>query len=127
MRACHRLAGRDGDPALLLLQGARVHPSRLLRIYRVRHARRGLLPAHANPCYLLPAHSRVPFACGKARHVSSISHALTPPPRRHPRGARYDCEELNQQPPEVPLHDRIVRNILADKPRVTRYQIDWSN
>lgn len=25
-----------------------------------------------------------------------------------------------------PIYDRIVRNILADKPRVTRYQIDWS-
>ena len=28
---------------------------------------------------------------------------------------------------QVPLYPRIVRNILADKPRVTRYQIDWSN
>ena len=34
--------------------------------------------------------------------------------------------ELNETPPETPLYDRIVRNILADKPRVTRYQIDWT-
>jgi histone chaperone ASF1 len=39
----------------------------------------------------------------------------------------YDCEELNANPPEQILYERIQRNILADKPRVTRYQIDWSN
>lgn len=33
----------------------------------------------------------------------------------------YDCEELNANPPETVLYDRIQRNILADKPRVTRY------
>ena len=39
----------------------------------------------------------------------------------------YQDYKLNQMPPEVPLYERIVRNILAEKPRVTRYQIDWSN
>jgi len=37
----------------------------------------------------------------------------------------YDTPELNEMPPEAPLYDRLIRNILADKPRVTRYQIDW--
>ena len=39
----------------------------------------------------------------------------------------YDTPELNEAPPETPQYDRIMRNILADKPRVTRYQIDWSS
>jgi|Transcript_11995 histone chaperone ASF1 len=39
----------------------------------------------------------------------------------------YDTAELNEEPPEQPLYERLVRNILADKPRVTRYQIDWGN
>jgi len=38
----------------------------------------------------------------------------------------YADPELNENPPEQPLYDRLMRNILADKPRVTRYQIDWS-
>ena len=41
--------------------------------------------------------------------------------------SEYDSEELNTNPPESPAYERLVRNILADKPRVTRYQIDWSN
>ena len=40
--------------------------------------------------------------------------------------SEYDCLELNEAPPEYPIYERIVRNILADKPRVTRYQIDWT-
>mmetsp|Transcript_21946 Transcript_21946/g.37496 ORF Transcript_21946/g.37496 Transcript_21946/m.37496 type:complete len:197 (-) Transcript_21946:394-984(-) len=39
----------------------------------------------------------------------------------------YDTAELNEAPPEQPVFERIVRNILVDKPRVTRYQIDWSD
>jgi len=39
----------------------------------------------------------------------------------------YDTPELNDAPPEQPLYERLVRNILAEKPRVTRYQIDWSD
>lgn len=38
----------------------------------------------------------------------------------------YDSPELMEAPPEQIMYDRLVRNILADKPRVTRYQIDWS-
>lgn len=38
----------------------------------------------------------------------------------------YDSVELNETPPEQPIYERLVRNILADRPRVTRYQIDWS-
>ena len=41
--------------------------------------------------------------------------------------SEYDSEELNTNPPETPAYEQLVRNILADKPRVTRYQIDWSN
>ena len=37
----------------------------------------------------------------------------------------YDAPELNESPPSPPVYERIVRNILADRPRVTRYQIDW--
>eukprot|EP00316_Scyphosphaera_apsteinii_P022515 CAMPEP_0119313722 /NCGR_PEP_ID=MMETSP1333-20130426/30144_1 /TAXON_ID=418940 /ORGANISM="Scyphosphaera apsteinii, Strain RCC1455" /LENGTH=153 /DNA_ID=CAMNT_0007318633 /DNA_START=83 /DNA_END=541 /DNA_ORIENTATION=+ len=37
----------------------------------------------------------------------------------------YDSPDLNETPPEQPLYEHLVRNILADKPRVTRYQIDW--
>ncbi|KAL1526878.1 hypothetical protein AB1Y20_015569 [Prymnesium parvum] len=40
--------------------------------------------------------------------------------------SEYDAPELNENPPERPIYERITRNILADKPRVTRYQIDWS-
>ena len=55
------------------------------------------------------------------------------PPRRGGCGCEagyyvnneYDAPELNESPPEPPLHDRLVRTILAEKPRVTRYQIDW--
>jgi hypothetical protein len=39
---------------------------------------------------------------------------------------RYDSVELNETPPDQPVYERLVRNILADRPRVTRYQIDWS-
>lgn len=37
----------------------------------------------------------------------------------------YDSEELKAEPPATPLIDRLVRNILADKPRVTRFPIRW--
>lgn len=47
-------------------------------------------------------------------------------PSHTPCVPRYDCQELNEAPPEHPLYERIIRNILADKPRVTRYQIDWT-
>ncbi|KAL4446820.1 hypothetical protein ABPG77_008064 [Micractinium sp. CCAP 211/92] len=37
----------------------------------------------------------------------------------------YLEEELRDNPPELPLIDRLHRNILADKPRVTKFNIDW--
>ncbi|KAK4218354.1 putative histone chaperone asf1 [Rhypophila decipiens] len=39
----------------------------------------------------------------------------------------YDDEELNNQPPATPILDRIRRNILAEKPRVTRFAIKWDS
>lgn len=37
----------------------------------------------------------------------------------------YDSEELNKEPPNKPAVERIVRNVLAEKPRVTRFAIKW--
>jgi len=39
----------------------------------------------------------------------------------------YDNEELKENPPSVPMIDRIERSILADKPRVTKFQIRWDD
>ena len=38
----------------------------------------------------------------------------------------YDSPELQEMPPVVPIYERMVRNIVAAEPRVTRYQIDWT-
>ena len=37
----------------------------------------------------------------------------------------YDNEEMNLNPPEKVNKDHIVRSLLADKPRITRFDIDW--
>jgi len=37
----------------------------------------------------------------------------------------YDSEELRETPPDVVQTDRLVRNILADKPRVTKFHIEF--
>ncbi|GKT82660.1 histone chaperone ASF1 [Colletotrichum tofieldiae] len=37
----------------------------------------------------------------------------------------YDAEELNAEPPSKPLIERVKRNVLAEKPRVTRFAIKW--
>lgn len=37
----------------------------------------------------------------------------------------YDNEEMNLNPPEVPQIDRILRNVLSEKPRITKFNIDW--
>ena len=37
----------------------------------------------------------------------------------------YDSEELNSKPPPKPIMERVRRNILAEKPRVTRFAIKW--
>ncbi|KAI9929066.1 hypothetical protein ASPWEDRAFT_36988 [Aspergillus wentii DTO 134E9] len=39
----------------------------------------------------------------------------------------YDSEELSQEPPAKPIIERIRRNILAEKPRVTRFAIKWDS
>jgi histone chaperone ASF1 len=37
----------------------------------------------------------------------------------------YDSEELNAEPPAKPIIERVKRNVLAEKPRVTRFAIKW--
>lgn len=37
----------------------------------------------------------------------------------------YDNEEMRAEPPAKPVIERINRNILAEKPRVTRFAIKW--
>ncbi|PRT52523.1 Histone chaperone ASF1 [Wickerhamiella sorbophila] len=39
----------------------------------------------------------------------------------------YDTEELRENPPTRVVLDHVVRNILAEKPRVTRFNIPWDN
>ena len=39
----------------------------------------------------------------------------------------YDNEEMIINPPEKVDKDRIIRSLLADKPRITRFDIDWDN
>jgi histone chaperone ASF1 len=38
----------------------------------------------------------------------------------------YDTEELNAEPPAKPIIERVRRNVLEAKPRVTRFAIKWS-
>lgn len=37
----------------------------------------------------------------------------------------YDDEQLKEEPPQKVLLDRVQRNILADKPRVTKFPINF--
>lgn len=37
----------------------------------------------------------------------------------------YSDQELRENPPSKPLFDKMTRNILATKPRVTRFKINW--
>eukprot|EP01091_Cochliopodium_minus_P010303 TRINITY_DN2694_c0_g1_i1.p1 TRINITY_DN2694_c0_g1~~TRINITY_DN2694_c0_g1_i1.p1 ORF type:complete len:153 (+),score=26.78 TRINITY_DN2694_c0_g1_i1:244-702(+) len=37
----------------------------------------------------------------------------------------YDTQELREDPPNIHKIDRITRNVLADRPRVTRFEINW--
>ncbi|CAN6636832.1 histone chaperone Asf1p [Trichomonascus vanleenenianus] len=39
----------------------------------------------------------------------------------------YDSEELRENPPSKVQIDHVVRNILAEKPRVTRFNISWDS
>ncbi|KAI1359069.1 ASF1 like histone chaperone-domain-containing protein [Xylaria arbuscula] len=39
----------------------------------------------------------------------------------------YDSDELNADPPAKPIIEKIRRNVLAEKPRVTRFAIKWDS
>ncbi|KAL8729992.1 MAG: hypothetical protein Q9181_004811 [Wetmoreana brouardii] len=39
----------------------------------------------------------------------------------------YDNEEMNDDPPAKPIIERVRRNVLAEKPRVTRFAIKWDS
>ena len=39
----------------------------------------------------------------------------------------YDNEEMNFNPPEKVDKNHLLRSLLADKPRITRFDIDWDN
>jgi histone chaperone ASF1 len=39
----------------------------------------------------------------------------------------YDSPELIESPPAKPDINKLTRHILAEKPRVTKFQIDWDN
>lgn len=39
----------------------------------------------------------------------------------------YSDPELKENPPTTPLFEKLVRNILATNPRVTRFKIDWDD
>lgn len=39
----------------------------------------------------------------------------------------YSDQELRENPPTKPLFDKMTRNILSSKPRVTRFKINWDD
>lgn len=39
----------------------------------------------------------------------------------------YDDQELNENPPIKPEIERLTRHILVEKPRVTKFQIQWED
>lgn len=39
----------------------------------------------------------------------------------------YEDPELNENPPEHPDINRLTRHILVEKPRVTKFQIQWED
>lgn len=39
----------------------------------------------------------------------------------------YDNEKMNLSPPERIMVEHIIRSVLADKPRITRFDVDWDN
>ncbi|KAI6710599.1 hypothetical protein PZA11_004944 [Diplocarpon coronariae] len=39
----------------------------------------------------------------------------------------YESEELNADPPAKPILEKVRRNVLAEKPRVTRFAIKWDS
>ena len=39
----------------------------------------------------------------------------------------YEDQELNENPPLEPIIDKLTRHILVEKPRVTKFQIQWED
>ena len=39
----------------------------------------------------------------------------------------YDTPEMNENPPQTPDINHLTRSILAEKPRVTKFHIDWDD
>ena len=39
----------------------------------------------------------------------------------------YEDPELNENPPATPDINKLTRHILVEKPRVTKFQIDWDD
>ncbi|KAK9746334.1 ASF1 like histone chaperone [Popillia japonica] len=39
----------------------------------------------------------------------------------------YSDQELRENPPSPPQFDKVIRNILASEPRVTRFKINWED
>lgn len=39
----------------------------------------------------------------------------------------YADQEMNENPPMKPEIEKLVRHILVEKPRVTKFQIDWDD
>lgn len=39
----------------------------------------------------------------------------------------FDNEEMNLNPPEIVDIQRVMRNVLCDKPRITKFNIDWDS
>lgn len=39
----------------------------------------------------------------------------------------YEEEEMRDEPPDQPVIPKLIRSILADKPRVTKFTIDWDD
>lgn len=39
----------------------------------------------------------------------------------------YGDAELKENPPTIPQFDKLMRNILATNPRVTRFKVDWDD
>lgn len=39
----------------------------------------------------------------------------------------YEEQELNENPPPKPIIEKLTRHILVEKPRVTKFQIQWED
>ena len=37
----------------------------------------------------------------------------------------YEDQELNENPPSKPILEKLTRHILVEKPRLTKFQIEW--